>query len=64
VLGIQIRKDPHHFVNLDPHLYQIKIRIRIRIGIRIKISKLDPKPDPDPHQFAAVKPKCLVYELF
>jgi hypothetical protein len=40
-----VRKDPHHFGNLDPHPHQIKIRIRIRI----QIFKLE--PDHDPHQF-------------
>jgi hypothetical protein len=57
---IRIRKNPHHFGNLDPHPgphpHQIKI------WIRIKICKLDPEPDPDPHQFADVKPKCMEYE--
>jgi hypothetical protein len=57
-IQIPIRKDPHHFGNLDPnlnpHLHQIKIRICI------KIYKLD--PDTDPHQFADVKPKCMEYE--
>jgi hypothetical protein len=48
VLWIRIRKDPHHFGNLDPHPHQIKIRIRIIIY-----------PDPDSHQFADVKPKCM-----
>jgi hypothetical protein len=58
VLWIRIRKDPHHFVNLDQHPdpHQLKIRIRI------KIYKLDPEPDQDPHQFADVKPKCMEYE--
>ncbi len=58
VLRIRIRKDSHHFGNLDPypepHPHKIKIRI--------KIYKLDPEPDPDPHQFADVKPKCLEYD--
>jgi hypothetical protein len=56
VLWIRIRKDPHHFGNLDPHPdpHQIKIRISI------KIYKLD--PEPDPHQYADVKPKCMEYE--
>jgi hypothetical protein len=54
MLWIRIRKDPHHFGNLDPdpHPHQIKIRIRIKIF----------KLDPDPHQFADVKPKCMDYE--
>jgi hypothetical protein len=47
VLLIRIRKDPHHFGDLDPHPHQIKIRIRTRIRIRNKIYKLDPEPDPD-----------------
>jgi hypothetical protein len=46
VLLIRIRKDPHHFGDLDPHPHQIKIRIRTRIRIRNKIDKLDPEPDP------------------
>jgi hypothetical protein len=52
VLWIRIRKDPHHFGNLDPHPHQIKIRIRIKIY----------KLDPDPLQFADVKPKCMEYD--
>jgi hypothetical protein len=56
VLRIRIRKDMHHFGNLDPQPHQIKIRTRI------KIYKLDPEPDPDPHQCADVKPKCIEYE--
>jgi hypothetical protein len=56
VLWIPIRKDLHHFGNLDSHPHKIKIRIRIRI----KIYKLD--PEPDPHHFADVKPKCMEYE--
>ncbi len=61
---MRIRKDPHHFTNLDPHLdpHPCQIKIRIRIRIPIKIYKLDPGPDPDPHQFADVKPKCMEYE--
>ncbi len=51
-LWIRIRKDPHHFGNLDPHPHQIKIRIRIKIY----------KLDLDPHQFADFKPKCMKYE--
>ena len=35
VLWIRIRKDPHHFGNLDQHPHQIKIRIRIRIRIKM-----------------------------
>ncbi len=62
LLWIRIRKDPHHFGNLDPHPdphpHQIKIRIRI------KIYKLYPEPDPNQHQFADVKPKCMEYEHF
>jgi hypothetical protein len=50
-----IRKDPHHFGNLDPHPdlhpHQIKIRIRIK----------NFKLDPDPHQFTDAKPKCMEY---
>jgi hypothetical protein len=46
VVWIRIRKDPHHFVNLEmrpkQHPHQIKIRIRI------KINKLDSESDPDP----------------
>jgi hypothetical protein len=59
-----IRKDPHHFVNLDPHPdpHQHQIKIRIRIRISIKIYKKD--PDPDTHQFADVKPKSMEYDLF
>ncbi len=34
-IRILIRMDPHHFSNLDPHLYQLKIRIRIRIRITV-----------------------------
>jgi hypothetical protein len=56
VLWIRIRKDQHHFGNLDPHPHQIKIRIRI------KIYKLDPEQDPDRHQFSDVKPKYMEYE--
>ena len=33
VLWIQIRMDPHHFGNPDPHSHQIKIRIRIHIKV-------------------------------
>jgi hypothetical protein len=53
-----IRKDPHHFGNLDPnpHPHQIKI------WIRIKIYKLYREPDLDPHQFEDVKPKCMECE--
>jgi hypothetical protein len=55
-----IRKDPHHFGNLDPHPdpHQIKIRIRNRI----KIYKLD--PEPDPHQFADVSQNVWNLSLF
>jgi hypothetical protein len=56
--GLWIRKDPHHFDNLDPHPHQIKIQIRIRI----KIYKLHPEANPDPHQFADNKRKCMKYE--
>jgi hypothetical protein len=56
VMWIRIRKDPHHFGNLDPHPdphpHQIKIRIRIKIF----------KLDPELHQFADVKRKCMEYE--
>ncbi len=57
LLWIRIRKDPHHFGNLD--LHQIKIRIRFRI--RTKIYKLDPDsdPHPDPHQRDADPQHCL-----
>ncbi len=55
---VRIRKDPHHFGNLDPHpdphSHQIKIRIRI------KMYKMD--PERDPHQFADVMLKCMEYE--
>jgi hypothetical protein len=56
MLWIRIRKDPHHFGNLNPRPHPYKIKIRIRI----KIYKLD--PEPDPHQFADVQPKCMEYE--
>jgi hypothetical protein len=55
VLWIRIRKDPHHFGNLDPHPYSYQIKIRIRI----KIYKLVPEPDPDLHHLADVKPKGI-----
>ncbi len=55
---IRIRKDSHHFDNLDPHPdphpYQIKNRIWIRIWICITIYK--PEPDLDPHQCEKTDP--------
>jgi hypothetical protein len=37
MLLIRIRKDPHHFGNLDPDPYPHPHQIKIRIQIRIKI---------------------------
>ncbi len=56
MLCIRIRKDPHHFDNLNP--------LQIKIRIRIKLYKLGPNPEPDPHQFVDVKPKCMELALF
>jgi hypothetical protein len=47
---IRIRKDLHHFGNLDPHPNPHQS------------DKLD--PEPEPHQFADDKPKCMEYEPF
>jgi hypothetical protein len=47
-IRIRIRKDPHHFGNLDQ--------------TASKFYELDQEPDPDPPQFADVKPKCMEYE--
>jgi hypothetical protein len=78
VLWIRIRKDPHHFGNLDP--YQIKKRIRFKfykldpdphhfgnldphqINIRNRVKIYKLNPEPDPHQFADVKLKYMEYE--
>jgi hypothetical protein len=59
VLWIRIRKDPHHFGNLDTHSDP---HPRQKMRIRIKIYLLGPEPDPDSHQFADVKPKCMECE--
>jgi hypothetical protein len=53
-IRIRVRKDPHHFGNLDPH--------KIKIRIRIKFCKPNPEPDPNLHKFADVLPKCMEFE--
>jgi hypothetical protein len=55
--------DPHNFVNLDPHPYQINSGSASNKNQDTdphQIDKLD--PDPDPHQFADDKAKCVEYE--
>jgi hypothetical protein len=64
-LWIQIRMDPHHFGNMDPHQDPHPHQINIRIRIRIRISdKLGPEPEPDPHHFQMTSQNVWNMSLF